>query len=72
MVIIEDDFFEDYQFDVVVDGVGYVFICVLVFVKVRSGGVIVYIGLGSVEGGFDICCVILQEIIFVGIYIYIV
>lgn len=45
---------------------------VIVLVFVKFGGVISYIGFGFVEGGFDICWMIFQEIIFIGIYIYIV
>lgn len=69
-VITEDDLFEDHQFDVVVDGVGYAPTRALASAKVRPGGVIVHIGLGSAEGGLDIRRATLQEITFVGTYTY--
>ncbi|MFD1344447.1 alcohol dehydrogenase catalytic domain-containing protein [Litorisediminicola beolgyonensis] len=57
-------------FDIVVDGVGYAATRAQASAKVRPGGVIVHIGLGSAEGGLDIRRLTLQEITFTGTYTY--
>jgi len=56
--------------DLVVDGVGIEPTRAMASAKVRSGGVIVHIGLGSATGGLDIRRMTLQEITFIGTYTY--
>ncbi|WP_370230863.1 zinc-binding dehydrogenase [Cognatishimia sp.] len=69
-VVTEDNLLEAHAFDVVVDGVGFAPTRALASAKVRPGGIIVHIGLGSGEGGLDIRRATLQEITFVGTYTY--
>lgn len=56
--------------DLVIDGVGIEPTRAMASAKVRSGGVIVHIGLGSATGGLDIRRMTLQEITFIGTYTY--
>jgi L-iditol 2-dehydrogenase len=56
--------------DLVVDGVGFAATRAAASARVRPGGVIVHIGLGSAEGGLDIRRITLQEITFIGTYTY--
>lgn len=56
--------------DLVIDGVGIEPTRAMASSKVRSGGVIVHIGLGSASGGLDIRRMTLQEITFIGTYTY--
>lgn len=58
------------SFDLVVDGVGYAATRAEASRRVRPGGVIMHIGLGSAEGGLDIRRITLQEISFIGTYTY--
>ncbi len=58
------------EFDLVVDGVGFVQTRKTASMAVRPGGVIVHIGLGAAEGGLDIRRMTLQEITFIGTYTY--
>ena len=57
-------------FDLVVDGVGFEATRATASSLVKSGGVIVHIGLGSAAGGLDIRRMTLQEITFIGTYTY--
>ncbi len=56
--------------DLVVDGVGFEATRKAAFAKVRPGGVISHIGLGSASGGVDVRRATLQEITFIGTYTY--
>jgi L-iditol 2-dehydrogenase len=56
--------------DLVVDGVGFEATRKTAFAKVRPGGVISHIGLGSASGGVDVRRATLQEITFIGTYTY--
>ena len=56
--------------DLVVDGVGFEATRKVAFAKVRPGGVISHIGLGSASGGVDVRRATLQEITFIGTYTY--
>ncbi len=58
------------EFDIVIDGVGYEATRRQASARVRPGGAIVHIGLGSAEGGLDIRRMTLQEITFIGTYTY--
>ncbi len=60
----------DATFDLVVDGVGIEATRALASARVRAGGVIAHIGLGSAQGGLDIRRMTLQEITFIGTYTY--
>ena len=68
--ITPEDVPEDASFDIVVDGVGIAPTRAQASARVRPGGVIVHIGLGSAEGGLDVRRMTLQEITFVGTYTY--
>lgn len=57
-------------FALVVDAVGYKETRALASSRVRPGGTILHIGLGSGEGGLDIRRITLQEITFMGTYTY--
>ncbi|MET1411740.1 alcohol dehydrogenase catalytic domain-containing protein [Roseibium sp. HPY-6] len=57
-------------YDVVVDGVGFAATRVAASARVKPGGVIAHIGLGSADGGLDIRRITLQEITFIGTYTY--
>jgi len=57
-------------YDIVVDGVGYPATRATASARVKPGGVIAHIGLGSAEGGLDIRRITLQEIQFIGTYTY--
>ena len=57
-------------FELVVDGVGVAATRRAASRHVRSGGVIMHIGLGSAEGGLDLRRMTLQEITFIGTYTY--
>lgn len=63
----DDDAFEA---DVVVDAVGIEASRATAFRRVRPGGIIAHIGLGSATGGVDARRATLQEITFVGTYTY--
>lgn len=69
-VVHSDELSPNHMFDVVIDGVGFSATRALASEKVRPGGIIVHIGLGSAEGGLDIRRATLQEITFVGTYTY--
>lgn len=56
--------------DLVVDGVGFEATRRAAFAKVKPGGVISHIGLGSASGGVDVRRATLQEITFIGTYTY--
>lgn len=56
--------------DLAIDGVGFEATRSAAFSKVKPGGVIVHIGLGSASGGVDIRRATLQEITFIGVYTY--
>ena len=56
--------------DVVIDAVGIRRTRALASQTLRPGGVLVHIGLGDADGGFDIRRATLQEISFVGSYTY--
>lgn len=56
--------------DLAIDGVGFEATRSAAFAKVKPGGVIVHIGLGSASGGVDIRRATLQEITFIGVYTY--
>lgn len=56
--------------DLVVDGVGFEATRKSAFAKVKAGGVICHIGLGSASGGVDVRRATLQEITFIGTYTY--
>ena len=58
------------HYDLVVDGVGFAATRAAASARVKPGGVIVHIGLGSAEGGLDIRRITLQEITFIGTYTY--
>ena len=58
------------QFGFVVDGVGFDVTRATASTRVRPGGVVVHIGLGSAAGGLDIRRMTLQEITFIGTYTY--
>lgn len=58
------------QVDFVVDGVGFEATRSTAFAKVKPGGVIAHIGLGSASGGVDVRRATLQEISFIGTYTY--
>ncbi|MBU2533641.1 MAG: zinc-binding dehydrogenase, partial [Alphaproteobacteria bacterium] len=59
-----------YSFDLVVDAVGFAGTRAAACEMVKSGGVIVHIGLGEAAGGLDVRRMTLQEITFVGTYTY--
>lgn len=56
--------------DLVIDGVGFEATRKAAFAKVKPGGVISHIGLGSASGGVDVRRATLQEITFIGTYTY--
>lgn len=58
------------EVDVVIDAVGMTPTRALASARLRPGGVLVHIGLGDAEGGFDLRRATLQEINFVGSYTY--
>ena len=58
------------DYDVVIDGVGYVATREQASEAVRPGGIIVHIGLGQDLGGLHIRRMTLQEITFTGTYTY--
>ena len=58
------------DYDVVIDGVGYVATREQASEAVRAGGIIVHIGLGQDLGGLNIRRMTLQEITFTGTYTY--
>jgi L-iditol 2-dehydrogenase len=58
------------DYDVVIDGVGYVATREQASEAVRPGGIIVHIGLGQDLGGLNIRRMTLQEITFTGTYTY--
>lgn len=58
------------EVDLAIDGVGFEATRSAAFAKVKPGGVIVHIGLGSSSGGVDIRRATLQEITFIGVYTY--
>lgn len=58
------------HYDLVVDGVGFAATRAAASARVKPGGIIVHIGLGSAEGGLDIRRITLQEITFIGTYTY--
>ena len=64
------DFPAGVSFDLVVDAVGYQATRAEASARVRPGGVILHIGLGSAEGGLDVRRMTLQEITFIGTYTY--
>ena len=64
-----DDLLID-EVDIVIDAVGISPTRNLASQKLRPGGLLVHIGLGNAEGGFDIRRATLQEINFVGSYTY--
>lgn len=69
-VLALDDLPETDLFDIVLDGVGYAATRATASRQVRSGGVIVHIGLGEDTGGLDVRRMTLQEITFIGTYAY--
>ena len=69
-VLLPDVLKNNSDFDIVVDGVGYEATRTMASAKVRPGGVIAHIGLGSALGGLDIRRMTLQEITFIGTYTY--
>ncbi len=58
------------EFDLVIDGVGFGETRAVASAKVRPGGVIAHIGLGSNDQGLDIRRLTLQDITFMGCYTY--
>lgn len=56
--------------DIVIDAVGFAATRRAACAHVRSGGVIMHIGLGEAEGGIDVRRLTLQEITFIGTYTY--
>ncbi|WP_299473225.1 alcohol dehydrogenase catalytic domain-containing protein [uncultured Roseibium sp.] len=58
------------HYDIVVDGVGFAATRAAASARVKPGGVIAHIGLGSAEGGLDVRRFTLQEITFIGTYTY--
>jgi threonine dehydrogenase-like Zn-dependent dehydrogenase len=58
------------DYDMVIDGVGYVATREQASEAVRPGGIIVHIGLGQDLGGLNIRRMTLQEITFTGTYTY--
>lgn len=56
--------------DLAIDGVGFEATRRAAFSKVKPGGVIMHIGLGSSSGGVDIRRATLQELTFIGVYTY--
>ncbi|KNG94073.1 zinc-dependent alcohol dehydrogenase [Pseudaestuariivita atlantica] len=57
-------------FDIVIDAVGYDGTRASACERVKPGGIIVHVGLGSATGGLDIRRITLQEITFLGTYTY--
>ena len=70
MKILSADELEDTEFDLVVDAVGYEATRELASAKIRPGGCVLHIGLGSGTGGIDVRRMTLQEITFIGCYTY--
>lgn len=70
VVISPDSLEPSWQFDIVVDGVGFEATRAQASAHARPGGVIVHIGLGQAAGGLDIRRMTLQEITFIGTYTY--
>jgi len=70
LVIDPGDAKADAEFDLVIDGVGFVQTRYTASKAVRPGGVIMHIGLGTAEGGLDIRKMTLQEVTFIGTYTY--
>ncbi|NVK32392.1 MAG: alcohol dehydrogenase catalytic domain-containing protein [Gammaproteobacteria bacterium] len=60
----------DGTYDVVIDAVGIAPTRAIASERVKPGGVIVHIGLGSAKDGLDIRRMTLQEIAFIGTYTY--
>ena len=60
----------DEEFELIIDGVGFDTTRAQASARVRPGGVIMHIGLGSATGGLDIRRMTLQEISFIGTYTY--
>lgn len=58
------------DFDLVIDGVGFASTRAMASNRVRPGGVIMHIGLGSAEGGLNLRRMTLQEVAFIGTYTY--
>lgn len=70
-VAVEPDTLESAQdFDLVIDAVGYEKTREMACERVRPGGLMVHIGLGSARGGLDVRRMTLQEIGFFGTYAY--
>lgn len=57
-------------YDLVIDAVGFETTRAAASARIKPGGVIAHIGLGSAEGGLDIRRMTLQEITFIGTYTY--
>lgn len=58
------------DFDLAIDGVGFEGTRAMASERVRPGGVIMHIGLGSAQGGLNLRRMTLQEITFIGTYTY--
>lgn len=58
------------QYPLVIDAVGYSATRTVASAHTLPGGVIVHVGLGDSDGGFDIRRATLQEITFIGTYAY--
>jgi len=61
---------EEASVDLVIDAVGFSATRTAACRAVKSGGVIVHIGLGDGDGGLDVRRMTLQEIVFIGTYTY--
>lgn len=70
LAVVSPDHLNTKEVDVVIDAVGIRSTRALASQRLRPGGMLVHIGLGDADGGFDIRRATLQEVNFVGSYTY--